>query len=154
MSEVRGRSSAGGTTSFSRATLRFAIILALILVLLFPLSGYTAEMVVERPAPAVENSHQLYTDWLRGSGDAEFEKLVGRYDSHLSENPEDWSVGIERCRFIEGARLDEEGSSLDWEAAKSCRDELVSVFPGEPRVILYELDHRWGEEATLWKSVV
>jgi len=94
-----------------------------------------------------ENSHDLFIETLKTSKDVKYQEVLLKYDKYISLNPDDVETKISRCKFIGGAYYDEyEDYDLNYEETSECIEDLYTLFPSHPSVIIYRLENLYGEE--------
>jgi hypothetical protein len=87
------------------------------------------------PDPARPGSHEEYLERLQGAREAEYARLLARYDAHVAAHPRDVIAAIERCRFVESAESESEP-----EEPGACGAELAARFPEDPEVLLFRAE--------------
>jgi membrane protease YdiL (CAAX protease family)/predicted negative regulator of RcsB-dependent stress response len=100
------------------------------------------------PLPGEWKSHEAYVALLGAARERARANLLGRYDAHLAEHPNDVVASVERCGFIadtqeEVDEWDEETQSLE---LADCTAQLANDFPHEEKAITFRLTHAWGDE--------
>lgn len=78
--------------------------------------------------------------------DSLYRNIVDQYNHYLRLHPDDVSAHLERCRFIESAYYDEyEDYNPNYEESEACVNELLSIFPQNPEVLLFASDFIYGD---------
>jgi hypothetical protein len=87
------------------------------------------------PDPGRPGSHDGFIEQLGRAREAEYARLLARYDAHVAAHPGDVIAAIERCRFIESAESESEPATPG-----ECGAELARRFPGDPEVVLFRAE--------------
>ncbi|CAB3768306.1 CPBP family intramembrane glutamic endopeptidase [Paraburkholderia solisilvae] len=81
---------------------------------------------------------------------AAYEKMLGAYSAAQQQRPDDVTLALARCNFIQRftwsedlAWIDDASHDLD-----ACRAQLEKQFPSNAEALLFNLDHRYGKDAT------
>ncbi len=91
--------------------------------------------------------HQLFIRELNNSNNLVYQATLEKYNAYLADHPNDISVHIEKCKFIQLAQYDEEEEyNPNQEAFDSCAAALVKQFPSHPKVFLFQISYLWGDE--------
>jgi uncharacterized protein len=85
--------------------------------------------------------HQVHVRILSSAKDSLYKITLDKYDSHVDVHPGEVKVRMERCKFIQHAYYnDYEDYNPNYDAAKSCVDSLLSDFPEDPQVLLFQTE--------------
>jgi len=99
------------------------------------------------PSPEQVNSHEAFIVLLSDSKDAYFDEILAKYDSFIAANPNNIVAKIERCKFIGNSYWDEyEDYNLKYEETEECIANLYTLYPEEPKVLIYRAENAYGEE--------
>jgi uncharacterized protein len=91
--------------------------------------------------------HQVFLKEMENSSDNVYRKCIGQYEAYLSKAPTDVAVNIEMCKFILYAQYDdEEEYNPNQEAFDSCLKSLVTLFPDNPEVLIFQTTLEWGDD--------
>jgi len=91
--------------------------------------------------------HKLFLERIRHSSDNIYKECIKEYDAYLDKFPNDVSVLIEKCKFIQHAQRDEnEYYNPNQEEFDRCAAALIDRFPTHPEVLLFQTTYLWGEE--------
>lgn len=100
------------------------------------------------PHPTDPDSHKQYITHLKSAEARSYEAIVKEYDEYLLSHPQDFNVYIEKCKFIGNSFYDEyEEYNPKQEEFEACLTELHKRFPTQPDVLLYKIDHIYGDTA-------
>lgn len=92
-------------------------------------------------------SHEYYVSQLTNSKDQNFQKIIGRYNAHILNNPNDVVAQIELCKFIGNSYWDEyEEYNLKYEETEECIANLADKFSKNPKVLIYRAENLYGED--------
>jgi uncharacterized protein len=97
------------------------------------------------PPPTLD--HSVLIEKLKGSQEIQFSVFLRLFDEHLAKHPDDVTIHIERCLFLESALYDsyEEYNPMQDES-DSCQAWLAERFPEHPAVLLMRIQRTWGDE--------
>ncbi len=113
-------------------------ILFTIVVALFPFGILFGEKTLD---------HELFLEKIKHAGDHVYQECIREYDAYLDKHPENVSVFVEKCKFLQLAQYDEYEDSNPHQAAfDSCVRVLSERFPTHPEVILFRISYLWGDE--------
>ncbi len=113
-------------------------ILLIIIILSFPFGYLLAQKAFD---------HEIFLERLRHSSDTIYIDCIKAYDMYLDEFPDDVSVLIEKCKFIQLAQYDEYEDYNPHQAEfDSCVNILTNRFPTHPEVLLFQTTYLWGED--------
>ena len=91
--------------------------------------------------------HELFLKEMEYSSDNVYNKCLKKFDDYLSRFPNDVSVLIEKCKFIQNAQYDDyEDYNPNQNAFDSCVSYLVKKFPDDPEVLIFQTTYLWGDE--------
>lgn len=91
--------------------------------------------------------HERLIEQLRNSQDDLYNSILLQYENHLSDNPNDISILISRCKFVQNAMYDEyDDYNPNQEYFDSLATELIKAYPENEDVLLYHSSFKWGEE--------
>ena len=91
--------------------------------------------------------HELFLEKIKHSSDATYKECIKEYDAYLEKFPNDVSVLIEKCKFIQYAQYDDyEYYNPNQAEFDSCAADIVNRFPTHPEVLLFQTTYLWGEE--------
>ena len=91
--------------------------------------------------------HQQFLEKIKHSSDNIYKECMQEYDSYLGKNPDDVSVLIEKCKFIQNAEYDENKDfNPNQDAFDSCSAYLIDRFPAHPEVLIFQTTFLWGDE--------
>lgn len=78
-----------------------------------------------------------------------YEAVLAQFDRAIAAAPDDASIGVARCEYIEPFTDDEGGEWIEGaeEAFEDCRQWLQERWPAAPAVQLFELEQVWDDEA-------
>lgn len=111
-------------------------------------AGICSYAQVTAPKPA---SHEYYLDLLSSSKDSLFTQVIRLYDLYCDQNPHDYIVHVERCKFIERSYYDEyEDYNPKYEECEQCLSRLLETFPDIPEVLLYKSESLYGDSAIVF----
>ena len=89
-----------------------------------------------------------YLVTLDHSRDSLYKQIIGDFEQYLAIHPEDFEVRIEHCELIRNAFYNEydDYNPLE-EDYIECFEEVISDFPTNHKVLLYQLENAWGDSA-------
>ena len=91
--------------------------------------------------------HEIFIQEINNSQVLVYQERLALYDNYLKEHPDDVSVHIERCKFIQFAQYNvEEDYNPNQAAFDSCASALSLQFPSHPEVFLFRISYLWGDE--------
>lgn len=91
--------------------------------------------------------HKIFLKEIENSGDVIYSNCIKQYDEYIELNPNDISVLIEKCKFIDLAQYDDyEDYNPNQEEFDSCFNFLKDHFPSNPEFLLYKTSYLWGDE--------
>ena len=91
--------------------------------------------------------HRLFLEQINNSNNHVYNECLEKYNGYLTDHPNDVSVHIEKCKFIQYAQYDEEEEyNPNQEAFDSCSSALVDMFPSHPEIFLFQISYLWGDE--------
>lgn len=91
--------------------------------------------------------HEIFLQKMENSSNQVYLQCIKKYDDYLDKNPNDISVLIEKCKFIEFAQYDDyEDYNPNQNMLDTCRTELVRKYPDNPDVIIYQTTYLWGDK--------
>lgn len=91
--------------------------------------------------------HRVFLKEIENSSNQIYGECLEEYNSYLQHHPSDVPVLIEKCRFIQLAQYDADMEyNPNQEVFDSCFASLISMYPNNPEVILYQIENSWGEE--------
>ena len=94
--------------------------------------------------------HQHYLDKLVNAKDSLYNDILGDFSIYILSNPQDVKTQLEKCRIIEKAYYDSyEDYNPNFDQAKSCVNEVVSRFPGNPQALLYQGEFLYGDSLVM-----
>ncbi|MGB3468608.1 MAG: type II CAAX endopeptidase family protein [Cyclobacteriaceae bacterium] len=89
-----------------------------------------------------------YLSDLKNSKDSLYNQIIRELDDYILRYPDSANIRIVRCTVIENAYYDSyEDYNPNYELAEICLDELIRDFPLDLDVLLYKLDHIYGDSA-------
>jgi len=95
----------------------------------------------------VIDSHEHYVSELANSKDQNFQEIIGLYERHIQNNPNDVVAQIELCKFIGSSYWDEyEDYNLKYEETEECITKLGDKYPKNPKVLKYRAHNAYGED--------
>ena len=74
--------------------------------------------------------------------------ILERYQQHLTDHPDDISILIELCEYVQNAVYDEYEDNPNQVYFDSCSASLLERYPNNPEVLLYHLRITCGDERT------
>ncbi|MEQ8684908.1 MAG: CPBP family glutamic-type intramembrane protease [Imperialibacter sp.] len=85
---------------------------------------------------------------LDNSRDSLYKQVIVGFERYLAQHPEDVDVRLEHCELIGNAFYDayDDYNPLEREYT-NCVEGLISDFPTNHKVLLYQLAHSWGDSA-------
>lgn len=89
--------------------------------------------------------HEQFLIKVKHSSDHIYNECIREYDSYLAKSPDDVSVLIEKCKFIQYANSNEDYNP-NQEEFDSCSAYLINRFPTHPEVLLFQTTFLWGDE--------
>ncbi|MCL2132312.1 MAG: CPBP family glutamic-type intramembrane protease [Lentimicrobiaceae bacterium] len=91
--------------------------------------------------------HELFLEKIKHSSDTIYRDCIKEYDAYLEKFPDDVSVLVEKCKFIQYAQSDEsEYYNPNQAAFDSCYADVINRFPTHPEVLLFQTTYLWGDE--------
>lgn len=91
--------------------------------------------------------HIHFLERIKHSSDNIYKECIKEYDLYLEKFPDDVSVLIEKCKFIQYAQYDEdEYINPNQDAFDSCSADLILRFPSHPEVFIFQTTFFWGDE--------
>ncbi|HEY3386832.1 MAG TPA: CPBP family glutamic-type intramembrane protease [Saprospiraceae bacterium] len=91
--------------------------------------------------------HALFLKEINNSQDLVYSACLAKYDAYLKDHPNDITVHIERCKFIQFAEYDDvEGYNPNQAAFDSSSSAVVKQFPTHPQIFLFQISYLWGDE--------
>jgi len=91
--------------------------------------------------------HQQFLEKIKHSSDNIYKECIKKYDAYLDKFPDDVSVLIEKCKFIQNAQYDEnEYFNPNQAEFDSCSADIINRFPEHPEVLLFQTTFLWGDE--------
>ena len=91
--------------------------------------------------------HMQFIEKIKHSSDTIYKECIKEYDAYLDKFPDDVSVLIEKCKFIQNAQYDENDYSNPNQAEfDSCSTDILNRFPAHPEVLLFQTTFLWGDE--------
>ena len=91
--------------------------------------------------------HELFLERIKHSSDNIYKECIKEYDTFLDKFPNDVSVLIEKCKFIQYAQYDEnEYNNPNQAAFDCCSADIINRFPTHPEVLLFQTTYLWGDE--------
>jgi hypothetical protein len=91
--------------------------------------------------------HIYFLEKIKHSSDNIYKECIKEYDAYLGKFPDDVSVLIEKCKFIQNAQYDEdEYINPNQDAFDSCSADLILRFPTHPEVFIFQTTFLWGDE--------
>jgi uncharacterized protein len=117
-----------------RILLRFVIVISFI----YPAEDNFGQITLD---------HRVFLKEIGNSSNQIYGECLEEYDSYLKHHPDDIPVLIEKCRFIQLAQYD---ADMDYNPNQavfdSCFASLITMYPKNPEVILYQIENSWGDE--------
>ena len=89
--------------------------------------------------------HELFLEKIKHSSDTIYKDCINEYDAYIEKFPNDVSVLIEKCKFIQYAQYDDYYNP-NQSAFDSCSADIISRFSTHPEVLLFQTTYLWGEE--------
>lgn len=84
---------------------------------------------------------------MANSSDQVYSQILLKYNDYLKEFPNDVSVHIEKCKFIQLAQYDDyEEFNPNQAEFDSCVNILTEKFPNNPEVLIFQTSYLWGDE--------
>ena len=121
-----------------------------IITFLFVLSNLFAfgnHRIWSQDQDTIRYNHKRYIDKLETSEDNIYQNTLKAYDAYLSKNPNDISVHIQKCKFVENAQYDEyEEYNPNQEYLDSISTLLLNKYPNNPEVLIYYSSIVWGDD--------
>jgi membrane protease YdiL (CAAX protease family)/tetratricopeptide (TPR) repeat protein len=97
--------------------------------------------------PAKTLDHKSFLHEMENSSDQVYSQCLLKYDDYLKEFPNDVSVFIEKCKFIQFAQYDDyEDYNPNQAEFDSCVKNLTENFPNNPEVLIFQTSYLWGDE--------
>ncbi|MCL2329208.1 MAG: CPBP family glutamic-type intramembrane protease [Bacteroidetes bacterium] len=91
--------------------------------------------------------HEQFIEKIKHSSDNIYKECIKEYDAYLDKFPDDVSVLIEKCKFIQNAQYDEDEYFNPNQAEfDSCSADIINRFPAHPEVLLFQTTFLWGDE--------
>lgn len=91
--------------------------------------------------------HQLFIEDLKNSESIAYNEIVKKYDDYLKLYPNDVSVQIEKCKFIQLAQYNEYDEINPNQASfDKLSKALFEKYPDHPKVLAFRVSLFWGEE--------
>jgi membrane protease YdiL (CAAX protease family)/tetratricopeptide (TPR) repeat protein len=91
--------------------------------------------------------HKIFLEELKNGSDNIYKDCLKKYAMHLNKFPNDISVRIEECKFIQYVQYDEdEDFNPNQNDFDSCSSLLIKMFPNNPDVIIFQTTFTWGDD--------
>jgi uncharacterized protein len=91
--------------------------------------------------------HKVFLEEIKHGSDNIYKDCIRKYDQYLNKFPDNISVRIEKCKFIQEAQYNEsEEYNPNQEEFDSCTAALVKMYPENPAVLIYQTTYLWGDE--------
>ena len=91
--------------------------------------------------------HEVMLERVKHSSENAYKECIKEYDAYLNQFPDDVSVLVEKCKFIQYAQYDEDEDYNPHQAEfDSCSTALVERFPIHPKVLIFQTTYKWGDE--------
>lgn len=87
-----------------------------------------------------------YLKILEHSRDSLYRQIIGEFERYIAKHPDDIDCRIEHCELIGNAFYDnyDDYNPLE-EEHNQCVKSLISEFPENHKILLYQLDNSWGD---------
>jgi uncharacterized protein len=91
--------------------------------------------------------HKIFLEELKNSNENSYKTCLKKYIEYLDKFPNDISVRIEECEFIQNAQYDEnEEYNPNQKDFDSCSTVLIKMFPKHPEVLIFQTTFKWGDD--------
>lgn len=92
--------------------------------------------------------HQYFLNSLKSAQENFFLKTIQQYQAYSTLHPEDVTVRMEECRFIQNAFYNEdEDYNPKYQEFDECLQKLCKDFPDNPQALLYRAENLYGDSA-------
>lgn len=117
---------------------KFRLLVPILVMILFSESDFLSAQTL---------NHEIFLKEIENSSDNIYYACIQKYDEYLEKHPDDLSVYIEKCKFIQLAQYDdEEEYNPNQEAFDSCAAALIKMFPENPDVFIFQTTYLWGDD--------
>jgi len=96
------------------------------------------------------DSHKVFVEQTTQSNEITYKDILAKFDAFITDNPDDITSVIEKCRFIEIYSYSESDlvyfDSLEQDAI-DCESQTSKFDEKSPEIIMYKLSSKWNDEA-------
>ncbi len=90
---------------------------------------------------------EILIENLKNSSNNLFKEYVKVYDEYLTQHPNDITIQIEKCKFLQNAQYNsQEDINPNQSAADSCCAALIKAYPNHPDVLIFQITYSWGDK--------
>jgi len=115
--------------------------------IIYLLIGLTPLNLLAQKDPGLTD-HKIYLNILNHSRDSLYTQVLAKYDHYIRAHQGDYSVQIEKCRFIGSAYYDDsEDYNPKYDETEQCTREVANRFPNTPEVLLFRSEYLFGDSS-------